>query len=85
MLTSATVMLPSSICSTPLKALKSVVLPEPLFPMIPRISPSSTEKLTFLRPTTELPSSNLYDLLTFSTLIMFMPHYNIQIFINETI
>ena len=85
MLTSSTVMLPSSMCSTPLNALKSVVLPEPLLPMIPRISPSLTSKLTFLRPTTEFPSSNSYDLLTFSTLIIVMPHYIIQIYINESI
>ena len=39
---------PSSAGSTPFSTLNSVVLPAPLGPMMPRISPSATEKLTSL-------------------------------------
>ena len=39
---------PSSASSTPFSTLNSVVLPAPFGPMMPRISPSATEKLTSL-------------------------------------
>ena len=42
------VALPSSAVSTPFSTLNSVVLPAPFGPMMPRISPSPTEKLTSL-------------------------------------
>src|SRR5262244_2154518 len=53
---------PSSGGSTPFSTLKSVVLPAPFGPMIPRISPSAIEKLTSL---TAFKPPNVRD--TFST------------------
>ena len=44
----SSVALPSSAASTPFSTLNSVVLPAPFGPMMPRISPLPTEKLTWL-------------------------------------
>ena len=66
---------PSSNFSTPRRILRRDVLPEPLVPNIPTISPSFTSRLMFFRASTSSPLSNLYDFERFFTLII-IPRFN---------